>query len=340
MSWFARKSAYAALAALSAMLFSMTAALAPAGAASTPNCTPKTNIEAIIDDSGSMSGTDPNTLRVQGMNLLIDSLPAKTELGALKFGSGLAPDPPATSLFSPEPVGPNAVTMKKILIDSVHSESGGTDYNGAFALSDAADPNAQARIFLTDGGHNAGEYNNGHLVRNVPTYVIGFGVGLESVTDQERLQRIAAETGGAYYLLSETSQVQPLFNSLGATLTCQTPPQSFTDKLKSGQSKPHSVAIGASTKSIQIALTWANPTDKFKLTDLRLVSGGRAIAVASGRKPKPRKLKVTVTPSKTFSLVKVSGLSRGRLHFKVAAKSVVSEPQVSVTTQLSQRSTR
>jgi hypothetical protein len=264
-------------------------------------------------------------------------LPPKTELGAIEFGSGFLGTPPALSIFKPEPVGPNAAAMKAALATAIQGDDGATDYNAAFALADAEDPVAQARIFLTDGGHNEGEYANGHLTHNVPTYVVGFGSGLGEVEDQARLQRIATETGGQYFLLSDSSQLQSVMNAIGAAITCQTPPQSFTDKLKEGEAKPHAIAIGGSTKSIQIALTWASPLDKFKLIGLQLVKNGKPIAVALRPQHKPRKLGVKVTTSKTFALVKVSGLGKGKLRFKVQAAKIGSgEPQVSLTTQVTQ----
>jgi hypothetical protein len=125
-------------------------------------------------------------------------------------------------------------------------------------------------------------------------------------------------------------------NSIGAALTCQTPPQSFTDKLGKGQSKPHTVAIGATTKSIQIALTWASPLDHFKISGFKLIVHGKPVAVAP-RAARPRQLKVTKTGSSTFTLIKVSGLGKGRLAFRVKATKVGSgEPKVSLTTQVTQ----
>lgn len=315
------------------------------GAAAAGTCTPKSNVEAIIDDSGSMAITDSNKLRVQGLDLLIDTLPAKTTLGAIEFGSGLefAGIPPADPVFKPEEVGANATTMKKALTAAINADNGATDYNGAFALSDLENPGAQARIFLTDGGHNEGEYKNGHLVHNVPTYVIGFSEGLSAPEDKARLERIANETGGKYYPLSDSSQLQAVMNSIGAELTCQTPPRTFTDKLASGKSAAHTVSIGASTKSIQIALTWASPLDKFTLKGLKLVLHGKPVAVAGrpGKAPKPRKLQVKRHGSTTFSLIEVSGLSKGNLRFEVKAKTIGSgEPKVTLTTQVSQKKHR
>jgi hypothetical protein len=130
-------------------------------------------------------------------------------------------------------------------------------------------------------------------------------------------------------------------NSIGAALTCQTPPRQFTDLLAKGQSKTHSVAIGAATKSIQITLTWASPLDKFKLSGLRLIGKkGRLIAIAA-RAKKPAKLKVTGKTSATFSLTKVSRLHKGKLRFSVKATAIGSgQPKVTLTTQVGQSSRR
>lgn len=325
---------------VAAALLALAGPLAP-GAAAAATCTPKTNIEAIIDDSGSMAITDQNKLRVQGLDLLIDTLPAKTTLGAVEFGAGFFEEPSADSVFKPEEVGPNAVAMKKALAAVINADNGGTDYNAAFAASDADNPTAQARIFLTDGGHNAGEYNNGHLAHNVPTYVIGFSEGLSAPEDQARLERIAAETSGHYYPLTDSSQLQAVMNSIGAELTCQTPPRTFTDKLAQGKGATHTISIGAATKSLQIVLSWASPLDKFTLKGLKLVLHGKPVAVAGrpGKAPKPRKLHLKRHGSTTFSVVEVSGLSKGNLRFEVQAKTIGSgEPQVTLTTQVSQKS--
>ena len=323
-------------------LLAVAGPLAPGAAAAAANCKPATNVEAIIDDSFSMEASDSDRLRVQGLSLLIDTLPASTTLGAIQFGSGssFTATPPATPVFKPEPIGPNAAAMKSALNTQINAKDGATDYNGAFALADTENPGAQARIFLTDGGHNSGEFTNGHLAHNVPTYVIGFGEGLSGVEDQGRLERIAAETKGHYYALADSSQLQAVMNSIGAELTCQTPPRTFSDQLAPGKSATHTVSIGAATKKVQIALTWASPLDRFKLTGLRLVRGGKPIAVAGrpGKAQKPRKLKVERHGSTTFSVVDIAGLSRGNLRFSVKAAKVGSgEPKVTLTTQVSQQ---
>jgi von Willebrand factor type A domain len=317
-----------------------------APAAGAKPCAKATNIEAIVDDSGSMDVTDPNRLRVQGLNLLIDTLGKSTELGAVEFGSGLEflGIPAADTLFPPEPVGPNAAAMAAALDEKIKADNGATDYNGAFAKADADNPTADARIFLTDGGHDVGPYAEAHLAHNVPTYVVGFGYMTDE--DRQRLQKIAKDTGGQYFSLQDSSQLQSVMNSVGAALTCQTPPRQFIDILRQGQAKFHSLAIGAATHKIQVTLTWASPLDRFKLSGLKLVSGGRMIALASssasisrrgGRhRAKPHKLKVESKTSSTFTVLTVSKLSAGKLRFGVRAAKVASgAPKATVTTQIS-----
>ena len=296
----------------------MTSGAGAAAAAS--SCTPATNIEAIIDDSGSMSFTDENKLRVQGLDLLINTLPAKTYLGAVEFGSGFGTVPPADTIFPPEPVGPNAVAMSGALSTLIQADNGATDYNGAFAKADADNPTSNARIFLTDGGHNEGAYLEAHLAHNVPTYVVGFGVGLTEATDLARLQKIAADTGGQFFQLEEAAQLQPVMNNIGAALTCQTPPRTFTDKLTEGKSKLHGITVGASTKTLQIALTWSSPADKFKIGQLKLLVNHKV--VAAGRPQPVAKLKIKRTASSTFALLTVSHLRKGTLRFAVKAATV------------------
>src|SRR3954467_2886898 len=123
-------------------------------------CTKAGNIEAIVDDSGSMSITDPDTLRVKGLKLLINTLGSGTFLGAVEFGASFdSSTPSADTVFKPAAVGPNGPLMGVALDSKIKADNGGTDYNAAFAQSDADNPNAAARIFLTDGAHNVGDYN-------------------------------------------------------------------------------------------------------------------------------------------------------------------------------------
>jgi hypothetical protein len=304
-------------------------------------CTRATNVEAIVDDSGSMFATDQNRLRVQAMDLLINALDGKTLVGAVEFGGQFVADdpPPADTVFAPEPVGANAAAMKSALDTKIQADAGGTDYNAAFDTARAADPGAQARIFLTDGGHNADVYADKHLnpppQAQTPTYVIGFSTGLSQPEDQARLQKIATDTGGRYFPLPDSSALQSVMNQIETTLTCQSAPKTFNDSLAQGKSKTHKVKLAATSKSAQLALSWTSPLDRFTISGLKVVRQGKVVAKASRKKA--RKLKVTVRTGSTFAVVKVSRLVKGTLRFKVKATTIGSgQPKVTLTTQVSQ----
>jgi von Willebrand factor type A domain len=310
------------------------------GAGTAAACTRVTNVEAIIDDSGSMAGSDSGRLRVQAMDLLINALDAKTNLGVIEFGSSFDPATPSADVVFPvEPVGANAASMKAALDTKIQADAGGTDYNAAFETARAAGPAAQARIFLTDGGHNVDTYNNTHLnpppQAQTPTYVIGFSTGLSQTEDQARLQKIASDTGGRYFPLPDSSALQSVMNQIETTLTCQTPPKTFNDSLAQGKTKAHKVKLAGKSRSAQLALSWTSPLDRFTISGLKVVRKGKVVAKSSRKKA--RKLKVTVRKGSTFAVVKVSRLVKGSLRFKVKAATVGSGlPKVTLTTQVSQ----
>jgi hypothetical protein len=325
----------AAAAALVGALALAPAATAPA-AVRLASCSPVTNIEAIVDDSGSMTITDSNRLRVSALDLLIDT-PGneKITLGAVEFGGtfGTFPgQPPASdTVFPPEAIGGNAAAMRAALDQKIHADNGLTDYNAAFAQAQSDNPKARARIFLTDGGHDAGPYNNGHR-GGPPTYVIGFG-SATSGADGQRLQQIADDTHGKYFPQTDSSKLQAVMNQIGTTLTCQSPPVRFVDAFKRvGQGKPHAVALAASARTAQLTLTWDNPADKFTVSRVRIVNHGRTVALA-----RARHLRLTTRRGATFLVVKVSGLTRGSLRFTVKPTTLGSNAsKVSLTTQVTQ----
>jgi hypothetical protein len=178
-------------------------------------CTPATNVEAIVDDSGSMGDSDPERLRVAALDLLIDTPANATRtLGALEFGSR------ADAIFTPQPIGISGPAMKAAVNARIDYGDLFTDYNAAFAGARKAYAGAQAWIFLTDGGHDVAAYLNGH--RGGPrTYVVGIGVGAPGANaDANRLQRIATDTGGKYYASVDAASLPGVISDIDTKLAC------------------------------------------------------------------------------------------------------------------------
>ncbi len=334
-----RLAALASAASAAALLAALTvASAAPArpSALAAASCTPVSNIEAIIDDSGSMSFTDPNKLRIAALQLLIDT-PGneKTILGAAEFGGtfGSFPGQPpaADTVFPPEAIGPNGAAMLAALQQKINADNGITDYNAAFAQGTADNPGAKARIFLTDGAHDADAYTNGHR-GGPPTYVIGFGTAI-SGADGQRLKQIAGDTHGRYFPQTDSSNLQAAMNQIGTTLTCQSPPTAFADPFsKVAQHKNHAVALASTAHSAQLTLSWSSPLDAFTIGKIRIVSHRKTVATA-----RVRKLKLTTRRGATFLVVKLTGLRHGSLRFTVRPTKIGSGAlKVNLTTQVTQ----
>jgi hypothetical protein len=287
-------------------------AAAPSVGAQAPACTPRTIVEAISDDSGSMSSTDFDRLRLRGLNLFIDTNPSKT-LGVIEFGSD------AAQIFAPAVISSNAANMKNVLDARTQADDGATNYNAAFALARTENPNAQAWIFLTDGGHNVDEYMNGH-VGGPPTFVIGFGSGL-SPEDHARLAQIAADTGGRFYQQTDASKLQAVFNEISAALDCRAAPKTFTDTFtRVGQQKRHSLRIpnfarglARPPRVIELVTTWSAATSRFTIPrkSIQIVRNGKVVA--------SRSLRVKRVNGETFAIVRIRNVVRGKLVFKVKA---------------------
>lgn len=329
----------AALGGAVAALAALTAISLPggAGAASNsftiPNCTPIGNVEAIIDDSGSMSSSDFNELRRTGLEIFILAAGnARRTLGAVEFGSS------ANTVFPPAVIGPNRRFMINRLRAVINADNGGTDYNSGFILGALDNRGAQARIFLTDGADNGG-FSNTH--RNGPrTFVVGLGIGRPSPTnpDANRLQQIANETGGIYFPDVTAARLQPTFNAISSAVGCLQPPKTYRSRLfsRARQSHTRTARISTRARKFELVVNWAQPSNSFTLSNIQALGRrNRVLASLSGR-GRPKKLRIRRGKGDTFRSYAIRK-PRGtrKLRFKVRAKRVITAERT--ITQLTQR---
>ena len=243
-------------------------------------CTPKSNVQAIIDDSGSMSSNDSQNLRARAVELFVDQPQNQRKiLGATEFGST------GKVLFPPAAIATAGAQMKAATTAQVKADDGSTNYTDAFNQAAAQNPRANARIFLTDGEPTEGlPYPENHRGGPV-TYVIGFGSAVLDPENQARLQRIASETGGIYFPQTSSSELQSVVLDISNLLACQKSAKRVTTPFTAvGQTKPITEALSASTKTVVINSSWANPFDKFQLVG-KITIRSRGRTVASGTVP-------------------------------------------------------
>jgi hypothetical protein len=319
----------------------------------TRTCAPAADIAAILDDSGSMSENDPLNIRASAMQLLItEPTGGDRTLGAVEFGDEAGP------IFDPAPIHQGQAAMLGALANLADDGFAGTgtdtNYNAAFAASAAGQPGADARIFLTDGEHNVGVYENGH-VGGPRTYVIGLNIGPAGEGDgaADLLGRIASETGGRYYPLRQHSgddpavqvrRLQPVFNSINAQLECQIAPTTATRSV-SRVGAPAKPVRGSFLGNVgeQVVISWTTPGASFGISGASVLNpNGGVVANLAGKLPRHGRhrsrrigsLESTTVAGGTFRTVTITRPKHGAtIHVRVVAEELP-EPTV-VTVQLS-----
>jgi hypothetical protein len=293
-------------------LVGLLAALAAGGSASAAPeahaaaCQKATNIEAIIDDSGSMFDTDFDKNRTR----LLDAFAALQQnngkiLGGVEFGDT------ADELFAPGAI-PGVIPAMDASFAKVDADNGGTDYNAGFTAAKLANPQANGRIFLSDGDHNVGTYNNGHANPPIKTDTVGFGT-----IDPTLLQRIADDTGGTSFTVDDSSQVPAVAAGITADMNCKRPPIVFVDTFThQGQAFGHK--FKAKGRSADILLTWPDA-----LTSLDIVKFSQPRRKAGKSVAQTAKVKIRKKRGATFVTVHLKKLKKGKkVRFKVKARTL------------------
>jgi hypothetical protein len=228
-------------------------------------------------------------------------------MGATLFGSD------ASALFGPFPIGSNFGTIQSTLA-TVDSNAGGTDYDAAFSVANPQNPNANARIFLSDGQPNFDPDPN--LWRNpaIKSYVVGFGTA-----DFAILNQIASETGGpAPFSVENASQLRTVSQVINAAINCEPPPILREVRFGSGAAAAGGATTAAKAKGLgfkpdgkssQILISWPTVGNVFK-----------AIQFKQG-KGKKGKVKTESARGETFIALTLKKLKKGqKVTFKIQPK--------------------
>jgi von Willebrand factor type A domain len=302
-----------------AVLAALTMGSSTASAQQIPGCIPATNIEGIIDDSGSMLGNDGDNYRADLLEALAFFNRDKT-MGAVIFADSAAP------LFGPFLAGPNFTAIKSALagVSSSGVVGFGTSYNAGFSAGNAQNPNANARIFLSDGQPTDGSSLDPNLWRtpNIRSYVVGFGSA-----DFTVLNQIATETGGpSPFAVTTASQLRNVSQIINARLNCQPDPILIERPfVRTGQTK--GVAFNAEGNTAQVLISWPTVGNLFKALFGKGKKGKKSLA--SLAKKKKGRVRVQSTRGESFLALNLSGL-KGKVKFKLNAKRLLVDETVTI----------
>lgn len=239
------------------------------------------DIEAIVDISGSMGGTDSKFIRKDAMSLLADLVRPGDKLGAVGFDDKYQPIFPLTTITGvPAVANSLKAAARKAIINR-----GSTDYNvgmsqayAALTTTPGVDPNRQKGvIFLTDGGHNAGAYGNGHLLfalnssgRSWPVCAVQLGPKAAfAAGDVARLKRIASETGGSYFATDKASDLTDIYNRCFNLSTGQKTLANRVFTFKAGQARTYRQTLPRGLSQATFFANWGSGAYNLILTDPR-----------------------------------------------------------------------
>ncbi len=191
----------------------------------------------------------------------------------------------------------------------MRANNGGTDYNAAFKGAADDNPAAQARIFITDGGHRAGRYLDVHR-GGPPTFVIGLDIG-EDTPAGRRLTRIAADTGGRAFLDVTANEVARVLNQIDSALNCDVDIDSDEDTLSTADPTDQQVIdLRPDARTCDIDVSWGDDDDAVEPEEIAFVNEEGEVMSRAGRAALKR---VVARPGRTFTIdgMRLTGRRRG-----------------------------
>lgn len=171
----------------------------------------------VIDDSGSMSSTDPQNMRYQALSQLLDSMEDDKRAGLLRFTHEVTGDPIKMDYLTD--------AQRDLLANGIseYRSDGGTDIY--LALQKALDVvkqnyvsgRAPVVVLLSDGGSHVpiNRLANEYLSAGVAISTVSLGNG----ADENLLQNIAQVTGGQYFKVEDADDLVGAFQQVSTAVT-------------------------------------------------------------------------------------------------------------------------
>lgn len=272
-------------------------------------CRAITNVQVIVDDSKSMNQVDPQELRREAIGLMLTKPRNEGKvIGVFEFGSF------GRQLFAPQVVQPrgrgsNQPLLLGSLQQGITADNGGTDYNAAFKGAADDNPGAQARIFITDGGHRAGKYLSLHK-GGAPVYPIGLGLA-KSTSAARRLMRIADQTKGRAFVDVDPEEIQGVLNTIDSDLNCDVDIDTDADVLSDANPvDDQTIELLPDARTCDIDVSWGDDGDDVEPEEIAFLDDDGDVTARVTRAGLRR---VVARPGKPFRIdgISLQGRRRG-----------------------------
>ncbi|AJS60967.1 vWA domain-containing protein [Paenibacillus sp. IHBB 10380] len=178
------------------------------------------NIVLVIDNSGSMSETDPNDGRYTAAKSLVDKMDSKKQVAVVEFSD-------EAKLVQPFIQLKNQANKDEVYgtIDSLVTSDGGTNFKLALQeslkhIEEQQDPGRGTMVILLSDGFSEMDLSNdlaGYQQHNIVINTIGLSV--VNGAGSGLLNEIALRTGGKYYDVTNADEIstiyQTIYNNIG-----------------------------------------------------------------------------------------------------------------------------
>ena len=166
----------------------------------------------VIDDSGSMAGTDPENARVTSMQYLMNRLTPENRIGMIFFSDGVSYESPLS------PVSEAKLSECAQAVSQLRS-SGGTNLNGAIfhalGMPGAENPERLTEIVLLTDGESRWVRKK-QIAKLCAEYNVRVSaIALSDAVNARVLQKITRITGGALYPVTELDGLTDAYSKVG-----------------------------------------------------------------------------------------------------------------------------
>ena len=267
------------------------------------------DIALIIDSSGSMSGSDPNNLRISAANFFIDLSGPTVQIAIIDF------DDSARTLAPLTFANPTGKTDLKSAVNRVGVGGGtniGRGLQKAFQELIASKSNAKkVAVLLTDG---EGSYTQQGVLdyanRGWSIYTIGLGSGVNRNT----LQTISAATPEGEYFPVDLNNIQTVYNKIFAKTTGKSVLASHNGFINQDQQITKKVTIDDTLEKVDYAINWQGSTIELVLIDPNGVQITPDVAAANSR--------ITYQATPTFAIYTVENPTAGEWQMQATGTNI------------------